>query len=93
MSFWVTSGQNLKKLLLYLKSVPSSLANVKFHVKQIDFKWPYFGTFRSEFLKKLLLLEINSFGFVELQSFAQNKKVEFGTENVLLGYFKAMILK
>ena len=54
---------------------------------------PYFGTFRSEFLKKLLLLEINSFGFVELQSFAQNKKVEFGTENVLLGYFKAMILK
>ena len=49
MIFWIKLRQNLKRLLSYLKSAPSNLSNVMYHVKQ---KMPYLGTLRPEFEKK-----------------------------------------
>ena len=49
MPFWINLGENLKKLLLYLKSVSSNISNIKSNVKQknLDFgtKNALFGYF------------------------------------------------
>ena len=38
MLYWAKIEANLKKLLSYLQSAPSNSTNVKFHVKQSNFK-------------------------------------------------------
>ena len=51
MIFWIKLRKNLKRLLSYLKTAPSNLSNVIYHVKQ---KMPYLGTLRPEFERKTL---------------------------------------
>ena len=98
--FW---ARILKKLLSYLKSVPSNLSICKFSRKKqkclnLGPKMSYLGIFDQKcliwvFLGKnfktaIFIFEISSLIFVSLQNFTKKEKMpKFGTKNVLFGYF------
>ena len=86
MIFWIKLRQNLKRLLSYLKSAPSNLSNVMYHVKQ---KMPYLGTLRPEFEKKnIAVFEITTLKFVKMQSFKlKKKKIKCWTKTFIFGKF------
>ena len=50
-------------------------------------KITYLGTFRPEFVKSIVMFEINTFGFVKMQSFILNKKNNLGPKLSYLGTF------
>ena len=50
-------------------------------------KITYLGIFRPEFVKSIVMFEINTFGFVKMQSFILNKKNNLGPKLSYLGTF------
>ena len=50
-------------------------------------KITYLGTFGPEFVKTIVMFEINTFGFVKMQSFILKKKINLGSKLSYLGTF------
>ena len=54
----------------------------------------YLGIFGLEFQKSIVIFEISTLKYVELQNFAKKAKMpKFRTKNALLGYFLRRISK
>ena len=75
--FW---ARILKMLLSYLKSAPSNLSIWKISRKKksclnLGPKIPYLGVFRLVFSKSIVIFEISSFEFDQLQNFARKTKM------------------
>lgn len=89
----------------YLKSAPLNLHNAELYVKQKTFSMPpklsYLGIFMQQFSNVIVMFEINTLEFVELQIFIQKEKhfnlgpkmrylgtfrPEFGKSNVILDF-------
>ena len=84
--------------MLYLKQhyKNSQIAKICQKIKMPKFrtKMPYLGLFEREFSQTIVIFEINTLKFVNLQNFPKkNKSLKFGTKNGLFWYFWARILK
>ena len=71
----------MKKVLSHLKSAPSNLSNYKISQKKQKFlnlglKVPYFGLFRQEFEKAIVISEMSALEFLKDESLTH--KVNFG---------------
>ena len=96
---WVFLAGIWKKLLPFLKSVPSNFSIWKVSCKNKKYlhlaqKMLYLGNFGLKFKKAIVIFEISDFEFVYLQNFLKKIKIpKFGIKSALFGYFWVRTLK
>ena len=69
----------MKKLLSYLTSAPSTLSNCEISQKKekclnLGPKMSYLGIFGLKFEENIIIFEISTLEFVEIQNFAEKEK-------------------